>query len=79
MGKKNLQSSVTESRPLRESRLAVNMLRSAGVSVIYITDASIYEFLPRADMVIMGADTVCRWFCRKQNGNGYDCRISEGL
>lgn len=49
----------TESRPLRESRLAVNMLRSAGVSVIYITDASIYEFLPRADMVIMGADTLC--------------------
>ena len=44
----------TESRPLRESRLAVKMLRSAGVEVIYITDASIYEFLPRVDMVIMG-------------------------
>lgn len=49
----------TESRPLRESRLAVKMLRGAGISVIYITDASIYEFLPKADIVIMGADTLC--------------------
>ena len=36
----------TESRPLRESRLAVKMLQSFGIPVTYITDASIWEFLP---------------------------------
>lgn len=49
----------TESRPLRESRLAVKMLREAGISVMYITDASIYEFMPKADRIIMGADSLC--------------------
>lgn len=48
----------TESRPLRESRLAVKMLQSFGVPVTYITDASIWEFLPKADLVIMGVDAM---------------------
>lgn len=48
----------TESRPLRESRLAVKMLQSYGVPVTYITDASIWEFLPKADLVIMGVDAL---------------------
>ncbi|MDO4565458.1 MAG: translation initiation factor eIF-2B [Clostridia bacterium] len=48
----------TESRPLRESRLAVKMLQSFGVPVTYITDASIWEFMPKADLVIMGVDAL---------------------
>lgn len=48
----------TESRPLRESRLAVDVLQGLGQHVIYITDAEAYEFLRRADLVIMGADSV---------------------
>ncbi len=48
----------TESRPLRESRLAVKMLQGYGIPVTYITDASIWEFIPSADIVIMGADAI---------------------
>jgi eIF-2B alpha/beta/delta-like uncharacterized protein len=48
----------TESRPLRESRLAAKFLQSHGVAVTYITDASIWEFMPEADLIIMGADTI---------------------
>lgn len=48
----------TESRPLRESRLAVKMLQSFGIPVTYITDASIWEFIPKADLVIMGVDAL---------------------
>lgn len=48
----------TESRPLRESRLAVKFLQDHGVPVTYITDASIWEFMPEADFIIMGADTI---------------------
>lgn len=49
----------TESRPLRESRLAAKILQSHHVPVTYITDASIWEFMPTADYIIMGADTIC--------------------
>ena len=48
----------TESRPLRESRLAARMLSGWGVPVLYITDAEIWEFMPEADLIIMGADTI---------------------
>lgn len=34
------------------------MLRSIGVPVTYITDAEIWEFMPRADLIIMGADSI---------------------
>lgn len=57
---KKFQVICTESRPLRESRLAVKLLQSRGISVTYITDASIWEFMPRADYIIMGADTI-KW------------------
>lgn len=48
----------TESRPLRESRLAAQILQSLKVPVTYVTDASIWEFMPKADLIIMGADTI---------------------
>lgn len=55
---KEFQVICTESRPLRESRLAVKILQSHNVKVTYITDASIWEFMPKADYIIMGADTI---------------------
>lgn len=48
----------TESRPLRESRLAAKVLQSCRIPVTYITDASIWEFMPLADLIIMGADSI---------------------
>lgn len=48
----------TESRPLRESRLAVKILQSHRIPVIYITDAAIWEYMPKADLIIMGADSI---------------------
>lgn len=48
----------TESRPLRESRLAAKVLQSCGIPVTYITDASLWEFMPTADLIIMGADSI---------------------
>lgn len=48
----------TESRPLRESRLAAKMLSGWSIPVLYITDAEIWEFMPQADLIIMGADTI---------------------
>ena len=48
----------TESRPLRESRLAAKVLSDLGVPVIYITDAEIWEFMPTVDMIIMGVDSL---------------------
>lgn len=48
----------TESRPLRESRLAAQILQSYQIPVIYITDASVWEFMPKADYIMVGADTI---------------------
>ena len=49
----------TESRPLRESRLAVHYLQEWNENVIFITDAEAYEFMPMADFIITGADSLC--------------------
>ena len=48
----------TESRPLRESRNAVNILQELDVETKFISDASVYEFLHLADYVLMGADSL---------------------
>ncbi|MFA5523132.1 MAG: hypothetical protein WDA24_02135 [Tissierellales bacterium] len=55
---KSFEVICTESRPLRESRLAVKILQSHNIKVTYISDASIWEFMPKADYIIMGADTI---------------------
>ncbi|MBR2577832.1 MAG: translation initiation factor eIF-2B [Erysipelotrichaceae bacterium] len=49
----------TESRPLRESRNAVKYLQEWDQKVIYITDAEAFEFMPMADFIIAGADSLC--------------------
>lgn len=48
----------TESRPLRESRNAVNILTALGVDVTFVSDASVFEFMKECDYIIMGADTI---------------------
>lgn len=48
----------TESRPLRESRVAAKILQKHLIPVTYITDASVWEFMPSCDLIIMGADTI---------------------
>ena len=48
----------TESRPLRESRVAIKKLKELGVSVRLIIDASVCEYLPKVDMVLVGADSI---------------------
>lgn len=57
--KKHFKVICTESRPLRESRNAVNVLTRLGIETMFISDASVYEFMNEADMIIMGADTLC--------------------
>lgn len=49
----------TESRPLRESRNAVNILTNLGIETVFISDASVYEFMKEATLIIMGADALC--------------------
>jgi eIF-2B alpha/beta/delta-like uncharacterized protein len=49
----------TESRPLRESRNAVNVLTDLGQKAVFISDASVWEFMPKADLILAGADTLC--------------------
>lgn len=48
----------TESRPLRESRNAVKILQELGIDIMFISDASVFEFMPLANLIIMGADTL---------------------
>ena len=48
----------TESRPLRESRVAAKILQELHVPVTYITYASEWELMPACDLIIMGADTI---------------------
>jgi eIF-2B alpha/beta/delta-like uncharacterized protein len=48
----------TESRPLRESRLAASRLSSLGVPVTFVTDASMAEFAVKADWILVGADSL---------------------
>ncbi|MDT2557078.1 hypothetical protein P7D63_20560 [Enterococcus raffinosus] len=55
---KNFKVICTESRPLRESRKAIGYFQELGIPVTLITDASVYEFLPQCDYVIMGADSM---------------------
>lgn len=57
--KKRFKVICTESRPLRESRNSVNVLTRLGIETMFISDASVYEFMNEADMIIMGADTLC--------------------
>lgn len=53
-----LRMIVTESRPLAEGRLLAKRLSVWNVPTIYITDAQMGLFVPQADAVLVGADSV---------------------
>lgn len=72
--KKHFKVICTESRPLRESRNAVNVLTRLGIETMFISDASVYEFMNEADMIIMGADTLCtNGDVANKMGSGANC------
>jgi len=48
----------TESRPLYEGRYVAEALSEAGVHTTLVTDASVSHVVPRANLVMVGADTV---------------------
>lgn len=75
---KNFSVICTESRPLRESRLAAQILQSHGIPVTYITDASIWEFMPDCDYIIMGADTIsCDGSVANKMGTAMISKLAE--
>lgn len=49
---------VCEGRPLCEGRQLANELSEAGIAVTLLTDAQMYLLMPKADMVLLGADSV---------------------
>lgn len=51
---------ITESRPGNEGKLQAEFVADLGISVTFITEAQIDLFVPRADKVILGADTVLK-------------------
>ena len=55
---KNLKIIVCESRPKNEGLIFAKELAKAGIKVEVITDASINNFIEKADAVIIGADKV---------------------
>jgi ribose 1,5-bisphosphate isomerase len=55
---KQFQVICTESRPLRESRMAASRLSSLGVPVTFVTDASMAAFAVKADWILVGADSL---------------------
>ena len=50
----------TESRPMLEGVALARKLASARISATLVVDAAVFFHLPSADMVIIGADAVCR-------------------
>lgn len=68
----------TESRPLRESRLAVKYLQELGQNIIYITDAQLYEFMPMADFILMGVDSLaCDGSVANKIGSAMVARLAK--
>ncbi len=53
-----LRMIVTESRPLEEGRQLAERLSAWKVPTVYITDAQMGLFVPQADAVLVGADSV---------------------
>jgi translation initiation factor 2B subunit (eIF-2B alpha/beta/delta family) len=48
----------TESRPVREGEILAKKLAQKGIETHLIVDAAVYRFLPKTDVVFVGADAV---------------------
>lgn len=57
-GGKRIRVIATESRPTCEGRSLAGLLAEAGMAVTLIVDAATSLFVPRADLVLVGADAV---------------------
>ncbi|RTR32125.1 translation initiation factor eIF-2B [Shewanella atlantica] len=55
---KNISAIITESRPGNEGLLVAKMLSKSGIETQYITDAQLGLFMPKADVVLLGADSI---------------------
>ncbi len=57
---KSLKIIICESRPKLEGRLLAKALLNHGIKVELITDAEVSLFVPKADALILGADSILR-------------------
>ncbi|MFH1335104.1 MAG: translation initiation factor eIF-2B [Candidatus Zixiibacteriota bacterium] len=55
---KSFESIVCESRPMLEGRVLARFLGNAKIPVTLITDASMGVYVPKADLLLVGADSV---------------------
>lgn len=58
LAKKKISAIITESRPGNEGLLVAEMLSKSGIETQYITDAQLGLFMPKADVVLLGADSI---------------------
>lgn len=58
LAKKKISAIITESRPGNEGLLVAKMLSKSGIETQYITDAQLGLFMPKADVVLVGADSI---------------------
>ena len=59
-GYSNIKIILTESRPVMEGRVQATYLTKLGYEVTFITDSAAARFFPEIDLVISGADRVCK-------------------
>lgn len=58
LARRGIRVIVTESRPLREGTSLARRLSELGIRVDYITDAQVGAFIARANLAMVGADSV---------------------
>ncbi len=59
-GYSNIKIIITESRPVMEGRIQAAYLTKLGYEVTFITDSAAALFFPEIDLVVSGADRVCK-------------------
>lgn len=57
-GDRGLEVTCLESRPMSEGRTLAEALARAGIPTLYAVDAAAHNLVERADLVLMGADSV---------------------
>jgi len=58
LAKKNISAIITESRPGNEGLVVAEKLSKLGIETQYITEAQLGLFMPKADVVLVGADSI---------------------
>lgn len=68
---------VGESRPMQEGRLLARFLGNAGIPVTLIADAAMGAFVPKADLLLVGADSISETTFVNKVGTLYLCLLSR--